>query len=106
MEPLTKNIELDNNFCINDIYCDDVIHSLLANGYVLNITPYKYIDDKDAYAEMCIKALDARTGGKILYVDHDDNLIEALDEEFFKKFCEEIEIGDVVEGTSNEDLDK
>ena len=47
---------------------------------------------QDAYAEMGIKALDARTGGKILYVDHDDNLIEELDEEFFKKFCEEIEI--------------
>ena len=47
---------------------------------------------QDAYAEMGIKALDARTGGKILYVDHDDNFIEELDEEFFKKFCEEIEI--------------
>ena len=55
---------------------------------------------QDAYAEMGIKALDARTGGKILYVDHDDNLIEELDEEFFKKFCEEIEIqiDDLVEG--------
>ena len=60
---------------------------------------------QDAYAEMGIKALDARTGGKILYVDHDDNLIEELDEEFFKKFCEEIEIDDLVEGTSNADLD-
>ena len=60
---------------------------------------------QDAYAEMGIKALDARTGGKILYVDHDDNLIEELDEEFFKKFCEEIEIDDLVGGTSNEDLD-
>lgn len=47
---------------------------------------------QDAYAEMGIKALDARTEGKILYVDHDDNLIEDLDEESFKKFCEEIEI--------------
>ena len=47
---------------------------------------------QDAYAEMGIKALEARTSGKILYVDHDDNLIEELDEEFFKKFCEEIEI--------------
>lgn len=62
---------------------------------------------QDAYAEMGIKALDARTGGKILYVDHDDNLIEDLDEESFKKFCEEIEIqiNDLIEGTSNEDLD-
>lgn len=47
---------------------------------------------QDAYAEMGIKALDARTEGKTLYVDHDDNLIEDLDEESFKKFCEEIEI--------------
>ena len=62
---------------------------------------------QDAYAEMGIKALDARTEGKILYVDHDDNLIEDLDEESFKKFCEEIEIqiNDLIEGTSNEDLD-
>ena len=62
---------------------------------------------QDAYAEMGIKALDARTGGKILYVDHDDNLIEELDEEFFKKFCEEIEIetDDLIGGTSDEDLD-
>ena len=47
---------------------------------------------QDAYAEMGIKALDARTEGKTLYVDYDDNLIEDLDEESFKKFCEEIEI--------------
>ena len=47
---------------------------------------------QDAYAEMGIKALDAKAEGKILYVDHDDNLIEDLDEESFKKFCEEIEI--------------
>ena len=46
MEPLTKIIELDNNLCFNDIYCDDVIHGLLANGYVLNITPCKYNEDK------------------------------------------------------------
>ena len=54
---------------------------------------------QDAYADMGIKALDARTEGKILYVDHDDNLIEDLDEESFKKFCEgiEIKIDDLVE---------
>lgn len=52
---------------------------------------------QDAYAEMGIKALDAKAEGKMLYVDHDDNLIEELDEEFFKKFCEEIEIDDLVE---------
>ena len=54
---------------------------------------------QSAYAEMGIKALDARTEGKTLYVDHDDSLIEELDEESFEKFCEEneIEIGDLVE---------
>ena len=52
-----------------------------------------------AYAEMGIKALDAKAEGKTLYVDHDDNLIEELDEESFEKFCEEneIEISDLVE---------
>ena len=42
-----KIIELnvcDNTF--NDLICDDVIHGLLANGYVLNITPCKYDSDK------------------------------------------------------------
>ncbi len=60
-----------------------------------------------AYAEMGIKALDAKAEGKILYVDHDDNLIEELDEESFEKFCgeNEIEIGDLIEGADNEDLD-
>ena len=54
---------------------------------------------QSAYAEMGIKALDAKAEGKTLYVDHDDNLIEELDEESFEKFCEEneIEIGDLVE---------
>lgn len=46
MEPLTKIIELNSNLCFNDIYCDDVIHGLLANGYVLNITPCKYPSGK------------------------------------------------------------
>ena len=61
-----------------------------------------------AYAEMGIKALDARAEGKTLCVDHDDNLIEELDEESFEKFCEEneIKIDDLVEGTDNEDLDR
>ena len=61
-----------------------------------------------AYAEMGIKALDARAEGKTLYVDHDDNLIEELDEESFEKFCEEneIRIGDLVEGASDEKLDR
>lgn len=62
------------------------------------------IGRKDAYAEMGIKALDARLNGKTLYVDHDDNLIEELDEESFERFCEEneIEIDDLIEGMSNE----
>ena len=46
MEPLTKIIELNTNLCFNDIYCDDVIHGLLANGYALNLTPCKYNDGK------------------------------------------------------------
>ena len=46
MELLTKVIELNNNECFNDLLCDDVIHGLLANGYVLNITPCKYNDDE------------------------------------------------------------
>lgn len=46
MEPLTKIIELNTNSCFCDVLMDDVIHGLLANGYVLNITPCKYNDDK------------------------------------------------------------
>ena len=53
-----------------------------------------------AYAEMGIKVLDAKAEGKMFYVDHDDNLIEELDEESFEKFCEEneIKIDDLIEG--------
>lgn len=46
MEPLTKIIELNTNSCFCDVLADDVIHGLLANGYVLNITPCRYNDDK------------------------------------------------------------
>ena len=46
MEPLTKIIELNTDDCFNDMLADDVIHGLLANGYVLNITPCKYNNDK------------------------------------------------------------
>ena len=42
----TKIIELNTDSCFCDMLCDDVIHGLLANGYVLNITPCKYSDDK------------------------------------------------------------
>ena len=59
---------------------------------------------QSAYAEMGIKALDARAEGKTLCV----NLIEELDEESFEKFCEEneIKIDDLVEGNDDESLDK
>lgn len=46
MESLAKIIELNTNSCFCDVLADDVIHGLLANGYVLNITPCKYNDDK------------------------------------------------------------
>lgn len=46
MEPLTKIIELNTNECFNDMLADDVIRGLLANGYVLNITPCKYNNNK------------------------------------------------------------
>ena len=54
----------------------------------------------DAYAEMGIKALDARLNGEILYVDENDNIIEEMDEETFKVFCEdnEIDISDLTKG--------
>lgn len=42
----TKIIELNTDSCFCDMLCNDVIHGLLANGYVLNITPCKYSDDK------------------------------------------------------------
>lgn len=46
MREWTKIIELNTNECFNDMVVDDVVHGLLANGYVLNITPCKYNDDK------------------------------------------------------------
>ena len=42
----TKIIELNTNECFNDMVADDVMRGLLANGYMLNITPCKYNDDK------------------------------------------------------------
>lgn len=59
---------------------------------------------QSAYAEMGIKALDARAEGKTLYV----NLIEELDEESLEKFCQEneIKIDDLIEGNDDENLDK
>lgn len=58
----------------------------------------------DAYAEMGIKALDARLNGETLYVDENDNIIEEMDEETFKIFCEdnEIDISDLVKEYNNE----
>lgn len=46
MEKWTKIIELNTSEYFNNMVADDVIHGLLANGYVLNITPCKYNDDK------------------------------------------------------------
>lgn len=46
MEKLTKIIELNTSAYFNDMVSDNVIHGLLANGYVLNITPCKYNDKK------------------------------------------------------------
>lgn len=58
----------------------------------------------DAYAEMGIKALDARLNGETLYVDENNNIIEEMDEETFKVFCEdnEIDISDLVKEYNNE----
>lgn len=57
----------------------------------------------DAYAEMGIKALDARLNGETLYVDENDNIVEEMDEETFTIFCEgnEIDISDLVEENEN-----
>lgn len=46
MDNFGKIIELNTNDCFNDMLADDVIHGLLANGYVLNITPCKYNDNE------------------------------------------------------------
>ena len=58
---------------------------------------------RDAYAEMGIKALDARLNGETLYVDENDNLIEDMDEETFTIFCEdnEIDISDLTRENEN-----
>lgn len=61
---------------------------------------------RDAYAEMGIKALDARLNGETLYVDENDNVIEDMDEETFKVFCEgnEIDISDLTEENENDSI--
>ena len=58
---------------------------------------------RDAYAEMGIKALDARLNEETLYVDENDNVIEDMDEETFKVFCEsnEIDISDLTKEEGN-----
>lgn len=52
----------------------------------------------DAYAEMGIKALDARMNGETIYCDWNGNVIEEMDVKDFRNFCEEneIELEDVV----------
>ena len=59
---------------------------------------------RDAYAEMGIKALNARLNEETLYIDENDNIVEEMDEETFKAFCEdnEIDISDLIEGNGNE----
>ena len=59
---------------------------------------------RDAYAEMGIKALNARINGENLYIDENDNIIEEMDEETFDAFCKEheIEIDDLVKGDKDE----
>lgn len=58
---------------------------------------------RDAYAEMGIKALNARINGENLYVDENDNIIEEMDEETFTLFCgdNEIDISDLVGENEN-----
>lgn len=41
-----KIIELKNNGCFSDITCENILEGLLANGYVLNLTPCKYNEEK------------------------------------------------------------
>ena len=43
-----------------------------------------------------------------LKASFNDNMVEEIDEETFKAFCEEneIKIDDLIEGTGNEDLDR
>ena len=62
----------------------------------------------DAYAEMGIKALDARLSGETLYVDENDNIVEEMDEETFKSFCEdnEIDISDLMGKMEDEGVDR
>ena len=59
---------------------------------------------RDAYAEMGIKALNARINGENLYIDENDNIIEEMNEEAFNAFCKEheIEIDDLIEGEDDE----
>ena len=54
----------------------------------------------DAYAEMGIKALDARMNGESIYCDWDGNVIDEMNVKDFRNFCEEneIEIDDLVTG--------
>ena len=63
---------------------------------------------RDAYAEMGIKALDARLNGETLYVDENDNIVEEMDEETFKSFCEdnEIDISDLMGKMEDEGVDR
>ena len=46
----------------------------------------------DAYAEMGIKALDARMNGETLYYDWDGNVIDEMNASEFLGFCKDNEI--------------
>ena len=63
---------------------------------------------RDAYAEMGIKALDARLNGETLYVDENDNIVEEMDEETFTLFCgdNEIDISDLMGKMEDEGVDR
>lgn len=47
---------------------------------------------RDAYAEMGIKALNARINGETLYYDWDGNVIEEMEAKEFLEFCKDNEI--------------
>lgn len=53
----------------------------------------------DAYAEMGIKALDARMNGETIYCDWNGNVIDEMSVKDFENFCKdnEIELDDIVE---------
>ena len=82
--------------------CVESMKELIAKEDILEHKAYAR-GRRDAYAEMGIKALDARLNGETLYVDENDNVIEDMDKETFTIFCEgnEIDISDLTEEDEN-----